>query len=284
MNPINFSGNFRASYIFAGAFLKYYLENKPKPNQALALQKIAQAGSLAKLFSSNNERSKFLAKFSSWLKEPVAGYAILWARRNFGTSGILTADCSKAQVITQINSEENLLQDYIKQKSFYEALDIIKKIDINNLNLSARRKLVIRTELLINNNNQELLDIMQDFLAATKLDQRDLGIKFAYALGQYTGPDILAFRMAKYLYARILMKANNYQDALLFLDNLSLPEIILDEALAMKAECLLKLKKYSEASEIFSNLLTRNLSPGAYLLYSDKLDRIKFKERIIYDE
>jgi hypothetical protein len=95
LNPINFSrSDFRASYIFAGAFLTYYLEHFSHLPKTEALQFIARSGSLPALFSSKEELYKALAMFSSFLANPVDGYALVWAQRNFGTLGILVSDCS----------------------------------------------------------------------------------------------------------------------------------------------------------------------------------------------
>jgi len=355
MNPLDFSkSNFRASYIFSGAFLNFYLENIAKQDRPHALQKIAQAGSLGALFNSQEELRATLAQFSSRLAKAVPAYAILWAERNFGETGILTADCTNIQenpttrfwqallnlhtndaikALGEISSQmqiptaleaiklllhkresahalelilatKNLikkshdtrlieiynyeLQALIQQRRLSEALDLIKIINPMALNLSAHRQLIIQTELLleasqsVDDSYAQLLDSTQKLLLAS-VDQTALELQFAYALGKYSGPETLALKFAKYLYARMLMRANKYQEALVFLESILdtsiiLPTNILDEALAMKAECLLALKKYSEAAQDFSYLLTRTMSPAARQSFGDKLDRIKFKE------
>ena len=355
MNPLDFSRNdFRAAYIFSGAFLNFYLENSAEHDRAFALQKIAQAGSLGALFKSPEELTAYLKRFSSRLGEPVPTYALLWARQNFGHTGILTADCTvhktepiikfkqallnleissaikeldnfksvekidlflssiklllqkkqNAQALELIGATKNLLKEsgdprlseaylyelqaLIQEKRFTDAFELIKNIDAQALNPSAHRQILIQNELLselnhsIDMNYKQLLHALVFMLNALGLD-KTAELQFGMALGKYSGPETLLVKFARYVYARLLMRAQEYQEALVLIHdiltpNILLPSIILEEAWAMKAACLMAEKNYQEALNIYSYLLTQALTPSAGLIYSDKLERVKFYE------
>lgn len=93
LNPTRFALNHpRSSYIFAGAFLEFVLNASTLSERAPLLKQLIADGTIDSVVPSSKDRDIF-SEFNKKLEEPVQGYAILWAQRNYGGHSILGNNC-----------------------------------------------------------------------------------------------------------------------------------------------------------------------------------------------
>ena len=163
-NPISFiKNNFRSAYIFAGAFLYFYLDKFSHEEQKRELQKIARSGSLSNIFNSQ-DLDKILKEFSAHLDLPIEEYALLWAKRNFGSMGIINSDCTKTQNKTYELFWQNIINNNILDA--FKNLSNLKPEEQINLALKSLRILVqknyLQSALEISAYAQEIMQESQD--------------------------------------------------------------------------------------------------------------------------
>lgn len=93
LNPTRFAlSHPRSSYIFAGAFLEFVLNRSTLSDRATLLKHVIADGTIDSLFASTKGPDE-VNEFNKKLEEPVPGYAILWAQRNYGGQSILGNNC-----------------------------------------------------------------------------------------------------------------------------------------------------------------------------------------------
>ena len=83
----------RSSYIFAGAFLEFVLNNPLAPEKTERLKSLIEHGTIDSLFATPADRDTAFLEFNKKMSHPVQGYAILWAQRNFLGHSILGNNC-----------------------------------------------------------------------------------------------------------------------------------------------------------------------------------------------
>jgi hypothetical protein len=335
-----FKSNFKASYIFSGAFLEFYLQSHPT-NSADVIKFIAAAGSIGALFASKEELYKSIGLFMAYLAEPLDNYAISWAQKNFSSQGILLSTCNNEEQEKynswwtlimnahiqealkildsydkdqQINLLVNAMKFFMHKEDFNNALKlalvaeksmknnssihdfyldmsiiylnlnnfnqsnlIINNINSNYLNPSRRREWLIIKELILEKN------LLSEAIQALLFSPHRDSAYFAYNIGAYKGPQTLLSHMAHYLYARLLIQAHNYEEALLelepLLSELLLPKVIAYEALIMKAESLVKIKNYDQAESVYKNLLDNIIYKSDMINFTHMINKINFMRR-----
>lgn len=181
------------------------------------------------------------------------------------------------------------LDTLINLERFSDALKLTHEINPESLDTSEQRQLVAKQVFLRSYLHLGVPDPLSKaalfVLTATATQQPARQFDFAYALGKSTHQlDSDSRRLATYLYARLLMRLERFQESLpiiiaLMAHKEHLPPLFAHELLFMFALTQDQLKHYSDALLTYEALLSTATTPGEKLFTHDHLERIRFKQK-----